>query len=260
MISIWRKARFARAAGGAALLRLLLAICLGANPSASDGVRILYAVSDPSDAMLRELAARSDLDVRWVESGLVVFEAEPDRSVPPRWRAERIAMRQPGSDLGVLRGRDVDAMRKSDPAHAAHSRFVASARIARLGAEPAKCGSCRAASECRPISDARCLGLECRLDPRSLSTRAAAALASDPSPDGATAPTPRRATSRPIRCKQLSAHARFVRALRLFAERRAREVRRRSSNCMQRALMDPGAAVIASTSSQRHDFDDTTYT
>lgn len=94
-------------------MRIILAIvailALAAAVAAQrpgEAVRV-FVVQAPSPEVLEDLGQHASIDVRWVESGLVVFEAPPGVDPPTAWGARVVAERRAPVQLAILRQDDV---------------------------------------------------------------------------------------------------------------------------------------------------------
>ena len=119
------------------LLVALVAATFAALQNAGAGGepdREVWVVERPTEPALHDLAARSDVDVRWVERGLVVFECAPGTALPSTWRARLVATRAEDVDLGLLRAPEIARWRKSTASHPEVARFLETARGATLAA------------------------------------------------------------------------------------------------------------------------------
>lgn len=107
-----------------ALLVVSVALLLVPRPRAANDALTVWAIEDPAAFALATLATDPRWSVRWVERGLVVFEADAALAPPDAWGARAIATRPVGWDLGIARGREAEVARTR------HARAVtASARL-----------------------------------------------------------------------------------------------------------------------------------
>ncbi len=116
---------------------LVFGAAIGAVPGGpAPDARDVIAIVDPTADITRDIAAHSDIDVRWAERGLVVGEVAPGTSLPAAWNA-RVVARRPGNlELGLLRGSDV----AHTVAQMARSKAAAAAVLMTVARVPAVAG------------------------------------------------------------------------------------------------------------------------
>ena len=89
---------------------------------AADRQRLLVVFEDPSADLLEQMHADPDIDVRWVETGLVVAEISPARQ--SRWGGRVLARRSAEQMLAILRAADRASLKASDVDAFAALEFV----------------------------------------------------------------------------------------------------------------------------------------
>ncbi len=114
------------------VLGLLLLAPVDGDPRVPTRVHVVV-FEMPEDAVLHALAAAAEIDVRWVETGLVVAEVEDLARLRPEWRGRVVGERAEPASLALLRA----------PERAALVVDGAAIVLAKLGA--ARLGSVRAA-------------------------------------------------------------------------------------------------------------------
>ncbi|HZL85234.1 MAG TPA: M28 family peptidase [Candidatus Krumholzibacteria bacterium] len=114
-----------------ALLGLLLAPTGGA-PRVPAQLHVVV-FEDSEDVVLRALAAASEIDVRWVETGLVVAEVADPARLRPEWRGRVVGVRAASAALAVLRAPEREDL-------AGESRVLAKLGDTRLGSATAARG------------------------------------------------------------------------------------------------------------------------
>ncbi len=119
------------------LLLLLLGLLLAPVAGAPRVPAELYVVvfEDPEDAVLHAIAAAPEIDVRWVETGLVVAEVEDPARMRPEWHGRVVGVRAASAALAVLR-----APEREDLAAEGEATVLAKLGDARLGSAAAARG------------------------------------------------------------------------------------------------------------------------
>jgi hypothetical protein len=119
------------------LLALALLLPAGEPGAAAslDG-RWIVLFESPSTHVLHELADNAALDVRWVESDLVVAEVEQHDVLHPLWGARIVARRRLDQQLALLHARNLEQLR----AHAGAYKVLSTLQAARVAAGRAASG------------------------------------------------------------------------------------------------------------------------
>ena len=90
----------------------------------------IVARENPPAGMVREIATRSEISVRWAERDLIVCALEDAAAWPEAWGGTHLATLAPTHELGILRGEPNDGAGHSK----ATADFLAAHRIASLRA------------------------------------------------------------------------------------------------------------------------------
>jgi len=118
-----------------AVLVLLLLLPGRSKPAPESPPFFVVVFESPTAAVVEALAQEGGVDVRWVESGLVVVETRDPRALAPTWGGRVLGSHGRGTELALLRPQEQQALRRSD-----HAGTLALLETLRLGTVAAAAG------------------------------------------------------------------------------------------------------------------------
>lgn len=125
-----RRMRPLAAVGVAAAAVVAVVLGVGSGSRAAVDARWIYGIQSPSRAAIEQLAARADVDVRWVESGLVLCEVVDPGAMAGVADATLLVRREGTAELALLRGAQLREWRKPGHSESPAGKFVAGSHVA----------------------------------------------------------------------------------------------------------------------------------